>query len=218
MILHSMALLAALMAALMAGAGMARAEGGRAGDFDYYVLSLSWSATWCNLTGDDRADPQCDRGRKLDFTLHGLWPQHDQGYPSYCRTAQPDPTRSDTAAMSDIMGGAGLAFYEWKKHGRCSGLSPRAYFTASRRAYDSVTIPPVLQGLSKRVELPASVVEDAFIEANPQLSRNGITVTCDAGMIAEVRICLTRDLAPRDCAADIRRDCTLSDAVIEPVR
>ncbi len=218
MILHRTAPIAALLAALVAASGTARAQGERAGDFDYYVLSLSWSATWCNLTGDDRADPQCDSGRGLDFTLHGLWPQNDQGYPSYCRTGQPDPTRSETAAMSDIMGGAGLAFYEWKKHGRCSGLSPRAYFATSRRAHDSVTTPPVLQGLSKRIELPASVIEDAFIEANPQLSRNGITVTCDGGMIEEVRICLTRDLEPRDCGPDVRRDCTLSDAVIEPVR
>ena len=32
----------------------------RAGDFDYYVMSLSWSANWCALEGDDRNSPQCD--------------------------------------------------------------------------------------------------------------------------------------------------------------
>lgn len=214
MMLHRMALVLALSTACDA----AQAEGERAGDFDYYVMALSWSATWCSLTGDDRRDPQCDAGRGFDFTLHGLWPQNEQGYPSYCRTGQPDPTRGETAAMADIMGGAGLAFYEWKKHGRCSGLSPRGYFAASRSAYDSVSIPPVLQGLSKRVTLSASVIEDAFIEANPQLSRDGITVTCDEGMIEEVRICLTRDLEPRDCGSDVRRDCSLPNAVLVPVR
>ncbi len=206
-----------LVLALLAPAPL-WAEGERAGDFDYYVMSLSWSATWCRLTGDGREDPQCDIGRKHDFTLHGLWPNYESGFPSYCRTGQPDPSRGQTAAMADIMGGAGLAFYEWKKHGRCSGLSPADYFAASRRAYDAVTIPPVLRGLSKRVKLPASVVQDAFLEANPQLSPDGITVTCDQGMIEEVRICLTRDLTPRDCGADVRRDCTLTDAVMEPVR
>lgn len=214
MMLHRLA----LIAALLSPANPASAEGERAGDFDYYVLSLSWSATWCSLTGDDRNDPQCDAGRGFDFTLHGLWPNYEDGFPSSCRTGQPDPTRAETAAMADIMGGAGLAFYEWKKHGRCSGLAPRDYFAASRRAYDSVTIPPVLRGLSKRITLPASVVEDAFAEANPQLSRDGITVTCDGGMIEEVRICLTRDLEPRDCASDTRRDCKLTNAVLVPVR
>ena len=48
--------------------------------------------------------------------------------------------------MADIMGGAGLAFYQWKKHGRCSGLSPQDYFATARRAFASVTIPPVFAG------------------------------------------------------------------------
>ena len=38
----------------------AQAEGERAGDFDYYVLALSWSPTWCALEGDARNSPQCD--------------------------------------------------------------------------------------------------------------------------------------------------------------
>ena len=204
-------LVALLLLPLPAGA-----EGERAGDFDYYLLSLSWSPTWCALTGDARGDPQCDR--PLGFTLHGLWPQYDAGYPSYCRTGAADPARSETAAMADIMGGAGLAFYEWKKHGRCTGLSAADYFSTARRAHDSITIPPVLRRLSKDVTLPASVVEDAFLESNPQLSGDMLTVTCDAGMIEEVRICLTRGLEPRACGADVARDCRMKDAVMERVR
>lgn len=127
-----------LAIALMIWGSAARADGEKAGDFDYYVMSLSWSANWCALTGDARDDPQCDAGRGLTWTLHGLWPQYEDGYPSYCRTGQSDPSRSDTAAMADIMGGAGLAFYEWKKHGRCSGLSAKDYFAASRKDRKSV--------------------------------------------------------------------------------
>ena len=194
------------------------ADGERAGEFDYYVMALSWSPNWCAVTGDSRNDPQCDAGTGFSFTLHGLWPQNENGYPSYCRTGARDPSRSDTAAMADIMGGAGLAFYEWKKHGRCSGLEARDYFDVSRRAYESVAIPDVFTDLGKDVELPASVVEDAFVEANPSLERDQITVTCDRGMIEEVRICLTTDLVPRRCGADVVHDCTLSDAVMEAVR
>ena len=114
-----------ILAVLALLGGPVWAEGERAGEFDYYVMSLSWSPNWCAQTGDGRGDPQCDAGRGLSFTLHGLWPQNEMGYPSYCRTGARDPSRSDTAAMTDIMGGAGLAFYEWKKHGRCSGLEAR---------------------------------------------------------------------------------------------
>ena len=194
------------------------AEGERAGDFDYYVMSLSWSSNWCALVGDGRGDPQCDAGRGLTFTLHGLWPQHERGWPSYCRTGERDPTRGETAAMADIMGGAGLAFYEWKKHGRCSGLSAPDYFALSRRAYDSVTIPPIFARISKDLKLPAEVVEAAFLEANPGLKADQITVTCDQGMIEEVRLCLTTDLAPRRCGADTLRDCRMKDAVLGAVR
>ena len=199
-------------------AGPVWADGERAGEFEYYVMSLSWSPNWCAVTGDARGDPQCNAGNGLSFTLHGLWPQNEEGYPSYCRTGVRDPSRGDTAAMADIMGGAGLAFYEWKKHGRCSGLEARDYFDVSRRAYKSVVIPEVFRGLGRDVDLPASVVEDAFIEANPGLKRDQITVTCDRGMIEEVRICLTTDLVPRGCGADVVQDCTLNDAVMEAVR
>lgn len=207
-----------LLPALLLAATPALAEGERAGDFDYYVLSLGWSANWCALTGDSRDDPQCDAGLGLTWTVHGLWPQDEQGWPSYCRTPARDPSKAETAAMADIMGGAGLAWYQWKKHGRCSGLDPQDYFALMRDAHARVTLPPVFQRLHQEVELPASVVEDAFLEVNPQLSRDQITVTCDDGMIQEVRLCLTKDLAPRRCAADTLRDCRLKDAVMEPVR
>lgn len=203
--------------ALALGAGAVKA-GDRAGDFDYYVLSLGWSATWCALTGDDSGDPQCDPGRKLTFTLHGLWPQYEQGYPSNCFTTGNDPSRAETAAMADIMGGAGLAWHEWQKHGRCSGLSSQDYFALSRQAYGAVRIPDLFQGVTRDLKVPARVIEQAFLEANPDLDARGITVTCQAGFVDEVRICLTRDLSPRDCGADVARDCSLPDADLPPVR
>ena len=64
----------------------------------------------------------------------------------------------------------------------------------------------------------AEVVEGAFLEANPGLKPDQITVTCRDGMIQEVRLCLTKDLAPRRCGADVIRDCRLKDAVLEPLR
>ena len=207
-----------LALAALCWAPAARAEGERAGDFDYYVLSLSWSAAWCALEGDARSDPQCEGGRGLTFVLHGLWPQHEDGWPSFCRTAERDPTRAQTAAMADIMGGAGLAFYQWKKHGRCSGLSAEAYFRTAREAYETVTIPDLFALVDQPLSLPASVIEDAFLEANPALTRDQITITCKEGRIQEVRLCLTRDLTPRRCGAEVIRDCRLKDAILEPVR
>lgn len=207
-----------LALAALCWAGAARAEGEPAGDFDYYVMSLSWSATWCALEGDDRGDPQCDPGRGLTFVLHGLWPQYEEGWPSYCRTTERDPSPSMTAEMADIMGSAGLAFYEWKKHGRCSGLASQDYFQTARKAFERISVPEVFAGVDRPLSLPARVIEDAFLDANPGLKRDQITITCKQGLIQEARICLTPDLEPRTCGSDVIQDCRLDDALLEPVR
>lgn len=199
-------------------AGALRAEGERAGDFDYYLLALSWTPAWCALTGDARADPQCGAGSGRGWQLHGLWPQFETGWPSYCRTGERDPTRAETSGMADIMGGSGPAFHQWKKHGRCSGLPPAEFFDVSRRAFGSVTLPEVFDSVRRDLSLAAPVVEAAFTEANPGLDPKAITVVCRKGLISEVRICLTRGLAPRACGADVAADCTLQDALLEAPR
>ena len=208
----------AVLLLLLALALPAHAEDDAAGDFDYFVMALTWSPNWCALEGDARDDDQCDARHAYGFTLHGLWPQYESGYPSGCRTTARDPSRAETAAMTDIMGSGGLAWYQWKKHGRCTGLTARDYFATARRAYGAVHLPELFQTLNRRITLPAAVVEDAFVEANPALPRDAITITCQAGMIQEVRLCLTKDLSPRRCGDDVIRDCRMKDAVMEPVR
>lgn len=189
-----------------------------AGRFDYYILALSWSPSWCSAEGDAREADQCETGRGVDFTVHGLWPQYENGWPQNCRTSHRDPSRRDSKAMADIMGSAGLAWYQWQKHGRCSGLPAADYYAATRAAADRIAIPAVFEDLGRDIRLPPSVVEDAFIEANPALERNGITITCRSSALQEVRICLTRDLEPRACAPDARRDCPQPRILMESVR
>jgi ribonuclease T2 len=210
---HSIAALLALAAAV-AGGPPARAEPA-AGDFDYYVLALSWSPTWCEAevaAGD--APEQCDPRRDLGFTLHGLWPQYDGGgWPEYCDTTERDPKRDQSANMADIMGSGGLAWYQWKKHGRCSGLPAGVYFALSRLAYAFVKRPGGIGGATMTPE----AVERAFIKANPDLHADDLVVSCAENKLREVRICLTKDLEPRGCAPDVLADaCRSSRAISVP--
>ncbi len=199
-------------------AGLALAEGEPAGEFDYYVMALSWTPSYCALEGDARGSEQCDPDTGFGWTLHGLWPQYETGWPSYCRTSERNPSRADTAAQAGLFGTSGLAWHQWNKHGRCTGLSADDYYAVSRLAYDRVVRPEIFRRLDKTYRLPARVVEEAFLEANPQLQADGVTVTCRDGYVREVRICLTRDLDPRACGRDVRRDCTLDDARMDPLR
>jgi len=203
---------------LLLSTGLARAEEEPAGDFDYYVMALSWSPTWCALEGDQRGSPQCDDEADNGWILHGLWPQFEQGWPSYCRTDARSPSRRDTAEEADLFGSQGNAWHQWNKHGRCSGLTATDYYRLAHEAYARVQRPAIFRKLDQAVRLPASVVEDAFLEENPALTADQITITCKSGRIQEARICLTRDLAPRRCGADVIRDCTMTDALFDPIR
>ena len=69
-------------------------------------------------------------------------------------------------------------------------------------------------------EVPQRVATDmkAFLKANPGLAPDMLTVTCRDGRIQEARLCLSRDLAPVPCGADVVRDCTMRDALFDPLR
>ena len=198
--------------------GMARADGEPAGDFDYYVMALSWTPSWCAIEGDDRDSPQCDPGQGFGFTLHGLWPQYEDGWPAFCPTMERNPSRGMTNAMADIMGTSGLAWYQWNKHGVCSGLSASDYYALSREAYGSINRPEVFRKLPNAVRLPASLVEEAFLKANPQLEADGLTITCKQGYIQEARVCLSKELEPVPCGRDVIKDCSMSNALFDPIR
>lgn len=211
-------LLSVLLCALAAFAPPVRADGEAPGDFDYYVLSLSWSPTWCALEGDARGSGQCGAGAGFGWVLHGLWPQYETGWPSFCAGTMRNPSRAQTEAMADVMGSSGAAWHQWKKHGRCTGLTADDYFALARLAYGRITRPDLLRRLGKAVKVPASVIEEAFLAENPDLDPDMLTITCKAGRIQEARLCLTRDLEPRRCGADVVHDCTLQGALLDPVR
>ena len=172
--------------------------------FDYYVLALSWSPSFCEGRPDS---DQCGKG--LRFVTHGLWPQYERGYPQNCFT---DANRRVSGgllrAYQDLAPSRGLLAHQWRKHGSCTGLSAEEYFRTARRARARVAIPAALAGASKSVRIDPRVVETAFMQANPGLDRDEVTITCKRGDLAEVRVCLPRDLEPRRCGPDVIRDCS----------
>ena len=207
-----------LIFTLMIMAGALHADGEKAGKFDYYVLALSWTPTWCALEGDARGSEQCDASKDFGWTLHGLWPQFHQGWPSYCNTIERQPSRSMTNGMSDIMGTSGLAWHQWKKHGTCSGLSARDYYALSREAYGKINRPALFRKLKEPVKVPAQVIEEAFLNENPSLKANTLTITCKQGRIQEARVCFSKALDPVPCGRDTIKDCSMTNALFDPAR
>ncbi|MEJ5079521.1 MULTISPECIES: ribonuclease T2 family protein [unclassified Ochrobactrum] len=174
------------------------------GNFDFYVLSLSWSPSYCALEGPRANKQQCGTTRPYGFVVHGLWPQNEWGYPANC---QFDNTRSRgsfvprpiVSSVSDIMPSTGLVAHQWRKHGSCTGLTQNDYFATVRQGYKRVNIPPSLRNLTSSRRVDPMLVEKAFVTANPGMKPDGISVSCKSNYLQEVRICMTKDLKFRAC-------------------
>jgi ribonuclease T2 len=211
------------LALVLVTAGTAAAQDRRQnapGEFDFYVLSLSWSPSFCEAASErgnsGRSQVQCER--PFSFVVHGLWPQYERGFPEYCQRPSPRLARNIMTSMLDLMPAPGLIFTEWDKHGTCSGLSARSYFETIRKARSAVKIPEEYLELSAPKTVAPAEIEDAFIKVNPGLSSSAIAVTCDKARLSEVRICMSKELQFRACEEIDRRACRREQVVMPPIR
>ena len=211
------------LALIVVLAGTASAQDRRQnapGEFDFYVLALSWSPSFCEAAAErgnsGRSQIQCER--PYSFVVHGLWPQYERGFPEYCQRPSPRLDRNIMTSMLDLMPAPGLIFNEWDKHGTCSGLSARAYFETTRKARAAVKIPEEFLQLSEQKTIAPDDLEEAFIKINPGLSSSAISVTCSSRRLSEVRVCLSKDMQFRACDEIDRRACRRDEVVMPPVR
>jgi ribonuclease T2 len=197
----------------------------QAGVFDYYLLALSWSPTYCADVGDSRRDPQCTRaGRPYAFVLHGLWPQFERGWPRNCRSSDRGYVPGPVAErMLDIMPSKRLVFHEYRTHGTCSGLGVDGYFDLARKLHDKVKIPRKFVGLiDERMMISPSELVREFLAVNPELKPDMIVVQCGGAgnRLKEVRICFDKGGAFRACGRNENqgRLCSAERMYVPPVR
>lgn len=187
--------------------------------FDFYVLALSWSPTFCQSGEAREGDPQCDAGRPRGFVVHGLWPQNESGFPQFCRNGEPERVPSAIGReLSAFMPSMGLIGHQWRKHGTCSGLSQKDYFSVLAAAWHRLKMPERYADGRRALDDSPGAVERAFIAANPGLSPGGVAVTCEGRRLDEVRICLTKDLQFRECREVDRRACRLDTITLPAAR
>jgi ribonuclease T2 len=162
------------------------------GQFDFYLLNLSWSPEFCATHGESS---EC--GRHLGFVVHGLWPQDADGdYPQHCSDA---PGPADPQADTDIMPTASLVEHEWETHGTCSGLSAGDYFSAIHNAYAGVKIPANIGVGSDADGVTPNDLLARFAAANPAYPASSFALSCGNNRLTAVEFCLTKDLRPEAC-------------------
>ena len=192
-----------------------------AGNFDFYLMSLSWSPGFCATPAGQNDPGQCAPGRKFSFVLHGLWPQYEgHGWPEDCSTEQIDPAMINQ--MLPMMPSPKLIEHEWQKHGTCSGLNSKEYFDEAAEAFHAINIPAVYQNLATPLNVSPAEVRSQLASANPKLGgEQSIVVACSGGgrYLSEVHVCLTKDLAGRPCNRETQAAQCKSDTVLmRPVR
>jgi ribonuclease T2 len=195
--------------------GGASNKASAAGDFDYYLVSLSWSPAYCiNHPKDQR---QCG-GRGFGFILHGLWPQHASGgYPQDC-PASSQPSSSAMQKTLAFMPSEKLIRHEWVKHGTCTGLSADEYLHLADRAFSMIQIPPGFQAPSTPRTLTAEQIRGEFATANPSFPDNSIMLKCSGTELEEVRVCTSNQLKAQSCGKGIRTQCKGDAIQIRPLR
>lgn len=185
-----------------------------AGVFDYYLLTLSWSPTFC-LT--HRENEQCS-GKGYGFVLHGLWPQYaNGGWPQSCPPLVP-LSQAERAKGLTLFPARSLLEHEWKKHGTCSGLGASGYLDAADKAVGAVRIPEQLQPFSTTIYFEAREIARLFRQSNPGIPANGIAIICNGPELSEVRVCMDKDLAFGACGKGVRNQCRSGEIRVPPVR
>ncbi|MCB1509202.1 MAG: ribonuclease T2 [Hyphomicrobiaceae bacterium] len=183
--------------------------------FDFYVLSLSWSPSFCARAGSGN-ELQCGARADHGFIVHGLWPQFEEGWPSYCAPIGEGPSRAARQALLEVMPSPGLIAHQWEKHGSCSGLAADHWVEAILAARQGVVIPAALRDAERSREMTPRAIEDAFLAGNPGLSRDGMAVICAGRRLIEVRLCLTPGLDFRGCREVRAETCRGNDPIALP--
>ena len=162
------------------------------GQFDFYVLSLSWSPILLRWRCRARRPQRQCAVRAATLFFRRSWAVADAG----------------AAADFQRMGPPRHLFRP---------IATRL-FRDVRKARAVVKIPPKFTDLKEPLSVTPHAVEEAFVKANPGLSASAMAIGCDARRLTEVRLCLSKDLHFRDCAEIAKRSCRRAELTMPPMR
>jgi len=187
-----------------------------AGQADSYVLALSWQPAFCE-TRPDKAecritDPGAYQARH--FTLHGLWPNKKNcgthygfcgeiknqktdfcDYPAV--TLDTDSQASLAEVMPSVNAGSCLERHEWHKHGTCSRWSMESYFDLATDLTRQFNDAGMAYFMNRKIGQQVRTEDfiSRIIAVLGPAAKDRISLTCDKGMLIEVRLNLSISLA-----------------------
>jgi ribonuclease T2 len=200
----------ALFATLFIGAAQLHAQKkGEPGKFDFYLLDMPWGPEFCSIAD---VSSQCRPQRS--FVVHGLWAQNNDGsYPVFC-SDEPGPTKPETNL--DITPDLQLLRHEWAKHGTCSDVGPKRFFTMEHDAFYSLDIPVAFEDIDHEISMSPGEILELFYKANPKLPEGSLVVSCRNDEFTAMEACFTTSLKAMACLG--LHSCTRPLLKIAPFR
>lgn len=187
---------------------------------DSYVLAISWSPEFCSQNASQSPDNfQCALNQ-FEFVVHGLWGQNDKAkskfdHPRNCAQSVVEP--AIIKQMLCVLPGSKLIQGEWQKHGTCTGLTQKDYFSKTQILWSEFKR-PTMQALIKdyqlredaRVkggyEIQAGQLLDAFINKNStagiagKLSKQALSIQVGkGGYLREIFVCYDKNFKYQAC-------------------
>lgn len=173
-----------------------------------YILSLSWSPSFC---ATHPSDDQCKLPQRHGLVLHGLWSQS----PGCNGVDVRELSSEELKVGAQLFPTRGLMRHEWQKHGGCFA-NPSEYFATIKRAVFSFAAPNKLFPASGTWKTTETQLVDAVLLSNPHLVRESVQVTCQSGRLRELRICLASNLKSAVCRAETGRKLRCGESVEVP--
>ena len=186
-----------------------------AGDFDYFLLTLSWAPEFCASNPNGRSSAECDPKKHMGLVVHGLWPQYDNGkWPQDCASTPPVSSKT-VNHMMPIMPGKQLIQHEWAKHGTCSGLSVQDYFGEIEKLYNGLQVPDDFQKPASSAETAPADIEQKFAKAN-NAPKGAFRISCPQNEFSAVEICLSKEFKYQACPTTLK-ECRANKIEVRPV-
>ncbi len=176
--------------------------------YDFVILALSWSPTYCASSVRRGQTDQCQNPANRGFVVHGFWPQSRDGARLRCAEGRADFSKALFERALQVFPDLDLAEKQFQRHGECFEFSPDSYLDVTAQARSKIVVPDFLRALDRPLSIAPEEIRSAFANSNSGLSRDSISVSCRKSTLVEVLICMKSDLSGFEpCPQVVRRTC-----------
>lgn len=181
---------------------------GKPQNFDYLILALSWSPTYCAANSRRLDERQCQAPANHGFVVHGLWPQAMDGARLRCPAGKGEFSKALFERTLEIFPDLDLAQMQWQRHGHCFGFAADAYLEKAGAARAKLVIPERFRNVDQIFSLSGEAIRESFVNANSNLTAQSVAISCRKGELVEVLVCLKNDLSSFEpCPQIAQRSC-----------